>query len=83
MLFTVEVRHIGSNLAEPMAEMRTWLYHRRIEPAFFDPSLGGPGVAFRIGFDVESEALAFAKAFRGRLATADPRGAVLWQIKEG
>lgn len=80
MLYTVDVRHVGSELAEPMAEMRRWLDHRRIQPAFFGHSLGGPGIAFRITFTGENEAVAFAEAFRGRLENADPYGEPLWEL---
>jgi hypothetical protein len=31
MLYTVDVRDIGSELAKAMAEMRGWLDHRRIQ----------------------------------------------------
>jgi len=34
MLYTVEVRRIGADLAASMVEMRTWLDHHGINPLF-------------------------------------------------
>jgi hypothetical protein len=83
MIYTVEVRHIGSDtLAELMAAMRTWLDHHRIQPKLFNTSTGCPGVTFRVGFSAVDEAGEFAQAFRGRLGSADPQGAVLWEIPD-
>ena len=80
MFYLVEVRRIGCNLAEPMAEMRAWLDRTGIEPALFDHSVGGAGIAFRLTFRSEGSAAAFAEAFNGRMLSGDPRGAPLWQI---
>ena len=82
MLYTVEVRRIGADLAASMVAMRSWLDHHRINPAAFEHSLGGPGIAFRVQFRQESDALAFANAFGGWLNNGiDPDGADLWHIK--
>jgi hypothetical protein len=67
MPYTVEVRRIGADLAASMAEMRMWLDYNRITPTGFDHSRGGPGIAFRVVFRAERDALAFAEAFRGTL----------------
>ena len=67
MLYTVEVRLIGGDFIASMAQMRTWLDHRRIEPDAFRQSSGGAGVTFRVDFRIKAEAADFAKAFAGRL----------------
>lgn len=84
MLYTVEVRLIGSEIAASMTQMRTWLDHNRFEPDGFRQSSGGAGITFRIDFKVEQEALAFADAFAGRMIGV-PLGAAdhgLWQIAD-
>ena len=81
MLYTVEVRLIGGEFMTSMAEMRTWLNHRRIEPDAFRHSPGGAGVTFRVDFKIESEATEFARAFGGRLIglpLPSPNKAALW-----
>jgi hypothetical protein len=81
MLYTVEVRRIGADLAASMAEMRTWFDHHQISPAVFDHSSGGPGITFRVGCSQEDDAVAFARAFRGWFKYGtDPGGVALWQI---
>ena len=82
MLYTVEVRHIGAELAAATVEMRTWLDYHGIKPTEFDHSSGGPGITFRLGFRREDQARAFAEAFRGWFKTGDPNGATLWRIIE-
>jgi hypothetical protein len=67
MLFTVEVRLIGGDLITSMTHMRTWLDHQRVEPDAFRHSAGGAGITFRVDFKLEFEAVAFARAFGGRL----------------
>jgi hypothetical protein len=83
MLYIAEVRRIGTDFATLMVEMRTWLDHNGINSSVFDHSSGGPGIAFRVGFRREEDALAFARAFRGWLNNGDdPDGADLWRISE-
>jgi len=67
MIFTVEVRLIGDDLPAFMSQMRTWLDHKRLEPDGFRCSRGSPATACRLDFKVEAEAVAFAKAFGGRV----------------
>ena len=67
MPYTIEVRRIGADLAASMAGMRMWLDDNRMTPTEFDHSTGGPGIAFRLAFPAEREALAYAEAFRGTL----------------
>lgn len=82
MVYTVEVRRLCHDLAGVIAEMRAWLDHHGIREAAFGYSSGGPGIAFRISFTVETEALAFARAFGGRLNGEHPHGTALWTIGE-
>lgn len=67
MLYSVEVRLIGGNLAASLTQMRTWLDHQRFEPDAFRHSIGGAGITFRVDFKHETEALKFARAFGGRM----------------
>lgn len=80
MVYTVEVRRLGHDLASVIAEMLAWLDYHGIREAAFGYSSGGPGIAFRISFSVETEALAFALAFEGRLNGEHPNGTALWTI---
>ena len=75
MTYIVEVRYIGGDWADLMADMRSWLDRRQIDTEEFDYSSLGRGIAFRVGFRSEDQAAAFAEAFGGRLQSANPRGA--------
>lgn len=80
-MFTVEVRLIGGDLRTSMTHMRTWLDHQRVEPDAFRHSSGGAGITFRVDFKIENDAVAFARAFGGRLIglpIAAHREASLW-----
>ncbi len=72
-LVEVTIQH-EDELTEKMEAMRTWLDHRRFEPATFRYTFASPSVGCRIEFSIEAEALAFAAAFGGHLsgATANP-----------
>jgi hypothetical protein len=50
-----------------MAEMREWLDHRRSEPLGFRNSQVAGATVFRVAFKIEAEAIAFAKAFAGKI----------------
>ena len=81
MAFTVEVRLIGGDLITSMRHMRTWLDRQRVEPEAFRHSSGGAGITFRVDFNLECEAVAFARGFGGRLIglpIATHREAPLW-----
>jgi len=90
MTYTVEVRRIGHNHAESMAEIQSWLDHHQIKhwhdhhqikPTSFEHSSGSPGAVFRVGFSTECHAADFAEAFRGRFDHGDdPHGAGLWRV---
>lgn len=85
MLYSVEVRVIGSQIGASMTQMRTWLDHNRSEPDGFRQSSGGAGITFRVDFKAEREALAFAEAFDGRVVGMRPPGShehALWAVGE-
>jgi hypothetical protein len=71
----VEVRYTGSDWADLMADMRSWLDRRQISTEEFNYSPIGRGIAIWIGFRSEKQAAAFAEAFEGRLQFADLHGA--------
>jgi hypothetical protein len=72
-MFAVEVcLRDEDRLVGTMETMRTWLDHRRFEPATFRYSFAPAGIAVRVDFPVESEAAEFARAFQGKLL-AEPQ----------
>jgi hypothetical protein len=79
MTHLVEIRYIAGEPAGLTAEMQAWLERRQISVEEFASSSGCPGVAFRIAFLRRRDAAAFADAFGGRIATADPQGEVQWR----
>jgi hypothetical protein len=81
MRHTVEVRDIGTDLAQVIAIMRSWLDHNGIGAKEFAYSSGGPGIAFRLAFSQEGDAEVFAKTFGGRFDRHDhPNGEPLWPV---
>ena len=72
-MYVVEFRHDGDGLAEPMADIRTWLDHQRIQPSVFQLSLIPRATIFQ--FKAASDAEAFAEAFDGQVIR-DERSAV-------
>jgi len=70
-MFLVEIRIPNEDmLTEEMQAMRTWLDHRRFEPATFRYTFAPPAGVFRIDFTDEAQAAAFAAAFGGRVSMA-------------
>lgn len=67
MQYLVEVCVGDGGLVSSMAEMRTWLDHRRIEPQGFRHSCNSPRVVFHVDFNNEPDAIGFAEAFNGRV----------------
>jgi hypothetical protein len=60
----VELSRSGQGLAGPMAQMRTWLAHHRIDPILFEFALlPNREIRFRVQFREPAEAAAFAEAF--------------------
>ncbi len=65
----VEVWRRGADLANIMAQMRTWADHHRAQPRTFEVGfVGGGEVRFRLGFGKLNEAAAFARAFDGNVS---------------
>lgn len=73
MSATVEIRLIGSNLANTMREMRMWLDHRKLAPQGFRQSACPGGLALHVEFRGQGEAVAFADFFGGRVLGTPPR----------
>jgi hypothetical protein len=68
MFHRVEIRRTGSDMASPMGEMRSWLDRHHVQSATFEHSSAGTCTTFRIWFNGEAQAKAFADAFGGRLS---------------
>ena len=67
-MFPVEIPIFDERrLVETMESMRTWLDHKRFEPAAFRYSYGRSRLVFRIDFSAEAQAIDFAKAFSGEI----------------
>src|SRR5436305_9100544 len=60
-MYTVEVRHDGDGLAEPIADIRTWLDHRRIQPSVFRLSLIPGSTIVHLEFKAAGHAEGFAR----------------------
>ena len=75
-MYIVEVRHNGDGLAEPMADIRTWLDHQRIQPSVFRLSLMPEGTMFHLEFKAASDAEVFARAFDGQVIADERPGSV-------
>jgi hypothetical protein len=75
VIWIVEVRYGGSDWADLLGDMRSWLDRRQIDAERFDHSSLGRGAAISAGFFSEDQAAVFAEAFGGRLQSTDPHGA--------
>jgi len=70
----VEVRRHNAELADAMAQMRTWLDNHAIEPVLFEIGfLPGRETGFRLQFRKEGDAAMFATSFDGDVMDADHR----------
>ena len=67
-MYVVEVRRAGEGLAEAMGRMCDWLDVHAIEPRLFQFDRA----VFRLEFEIEGEAVAFAEAFGGHIR-GEPR----------
>jgi hypothetical protein len=66
-----------------MAEMRAWFDHNRVEPATFEHSSGGPGIAFRLSFLRRVRPRLSRKLSTARLTSVEnPMGAALWEVEQ-
>ena len=60
----VELYRSGQGLTGPMAQMRSWLDHHRIQATLFEFALlSTQEIRFRLQFRDAAEAAAFAQAF--------------------
>lgn len=71
MTYIVEVRYSGSDWADLLADMLSWLDRRQVETEEWTSFPLGRGVAVRVGFRDEDHAAVFASAFSGRLERTD------------
>jgi hypothetical protein len=67
MLYVIEIRRGREELSTLMGRIREWLDSRRFEPDAFRCTTDDGGVTCRLEFKIESEAIAYAKAFGGEL----------------
>ena len=67
MQYLVEICVGDHGLVDAMAEMRTWLDHRRIEPNGFRHCRDSARTLFHVDFNTEPDAIGFARAFGGRV----------------
>jgi len=73
-MHVVEVRRHNAELADAMAQMRTWLDNQAIEPVLFEIGfLPGREMRFRVQFRKERDASIFATTFDGEMMDADHR----------
>ena len=75
-MYVVQFRHDGDGLAEPMADIRTWLDRERIQPSVFRMSLVLGATIFHLEFKAATDAETFARAFDGQVITDERPGAV-------
>ena len=64
----VEVRRDGDGVAARMSRMRDWFYEQKIEPRLFRLDAR----CFRLEFEADADAIAFAAAFDGQIIQAEP-----------
>ena len=67
MQYIVEVCVSDSRLVDSMADMRTWLDHKRIEPLGFRHCRDSVRMTFQVDFTNEPDAIEFGRAFGGRM----------------
>ena len=72
----VELRRRNAELADAMAQMRTWLDNQAIEPVLFEVGfLPGRQTRFRLQFRKQGDAVMFATSFDGEMLDAHDRAA--------
>jgi hypothetical protein len=69
MLYVVEIRRDREQLAAIISDIRQWLDGQRFEPDAFRCTTDEENVTCRLEFKIESEAVACAEAFRGRVTS--------------
>jgi hypothetical protein len=65
VLYPVQVRVEGSNIAARMSEIKEWLDRHDVEPGTSQYRMDADGVLCRVDFKLPGEAAAFAEAFGG------------------
>jgi len=75
-MYIVEIRQDGDGLVAPIADIRTWLDHRHIQPSVFRLSLIPGRTIFHLEFESAGHAEAFAQAFAGQVIGGERPGAV-------
>lgn len=76
-MYIVQLRHDGDGLAEPMAQIRTWLDHQGIQPDAFRLSVVAGGTIFCLEFKTANAADAFVRAFGGKVMGVESTGSVV------
>jgi hypothetical protein len=69
--YIVEVSYNGSDWADLLADMRSWLDRRQIETEELTSSALARGIAVRVAFRDEDHAAVFASVFSGHLECTD------------
>ena len=78
MVYIVEVPVAEERLSERMNQMRAWLDHQRSAPSRFQVSdAGAESPGFRVYFNAEDEAAAFARQFGGSVRSIPAADALL------
>ena len=67
MQYIVEVCMSDGGLVDAMANMRTWLDRKRIEPLGFRHCRDTARMMFQVDFNNEPDAIEFSRAFGGRM----------------
>jgi hypothetical protein len=65
MLYIVQIAIDAANLGHELSRMRTWLDHMKFQAIGFRPIPGAN--MYRLDFESEQEAQAFAQAFAGEV----------------
>lgn len=73
--YVVEIRRERQNMAKVMSDFREWLDGQRFEPDAFRCTAADEDVTYRLEFKLESEAIACADVFGGRLVSAGDKSA--------
>ena len=80
MIYMVELRYVGGDLADLICDMRMWLDRNLIKASEFHHTSAAPELAFRVAFDDEDHATAFAEAFHGWVESAGAQGEAHWTM---
>jgi hypothetical protein len=70
MVYVVEIKRPREHLAKAMSGIREWLDGQRFEPSVCQCTTDDETATFRLEFNIESAAVAFAAAFGGEVSSA-------------